>query len=105
MPRRRRSSRSFARAVELSLIAPQVIAMRSLRTHDQVEMQRMHTEKMLAFWESMSAMGVSAMSQSWSLWLSPWQTAAAATKVLEAGMRPIHRRASANARRLRRRRR
>ena len=78
--------------------------MRSLRTHDRVEMQRMHTEKMLAFWESMSAMGVSAMSQSWSLWMSPWQTAAA-TKVLEAGMRPIHRRASANARRLRRRRR
>ena len=105
MPRRRRSSRSFARVVELSLIAPQVIAMRSLRTHDQVEMQRMHTEKMLAFWESMSAMGVSAMSQSWSLWLSPWQAASAAGRILEEGMRPIHRRASANARRLRRRRR
>ena len=105
MPRRRRSNRSFARAVELSLIAPQVIAMRSLRTHDQLEMQRMHAEKMLAFWESMSAMGVSAMSQSWSLWLSPWQAASAAGRILEEGMRPIHRRAAANARRLRRRRR
>jgi hypothetical protein len=105
MPRRRRSSRSFARAVELSLIAPQVIAMRSLRTHDQLEMQRMQTEKMLAFWESMSAMGLSAMSQSWSLWASPWQAASVASRILEEGMRPIHRRASANARRLRRRRR
>lgn len=79
--------------------------MRSLRTHDPLEMQRMHTEKMLAFWESMSAMGVSAMSQSWSLWASPWQAASVASRILEEGMRPIHRRASANARRLRRRRR
>jgi hypothetical protein len=112
MPRRRRN-RSFARAVELSLVAPQVIALRSLRTHDRREMQRMGSEKVLAFWESMNAMGLQmaranqeyalfAMRQWWSPWMSPWQTAAAATKVLEEGMRPIHRRASANARRLRR---
>jgi hypothetical protein len=101
-PRRRRRTRSFARAAELALIAPQVIAMRNLRMHDQLEMQRMVTEKMFAFWESMSAMGLSAMSQAWSPWMSPWQTMAAASKVLEQGVRPVHRRAKANARRLRR---
>jgi len=112
MPRRGRN-RSFARAVELSLVAPQVIALRSLRAHDRREMQRMASEKAMAFWESMNAMGLQmaranqdyalfAMRQWWSPWMSPWQTAAAATKVLEEGMRPIHRRAKANARRLRR---
>jgi hypothetical protein len=116
MQRRARRKRigSFARAAELSLLAPQVIALRSLRMHDRREMQRMGTEKALAFWESMNAMGLQmaranqqyalfAMRQWWSPWMSPWQTAAAATKVLEQGLRPIHRRASANARRLKRR--
>lgn len=88
----------------LAFIAPQVIAMRSLRMHDQLEMQRMYTEKVFAFWESMGAMGLSAMSQAWSPWMNPWQAMAAAGKVMEQGMKPLHRRASANARRLRRRR-
>ena len=111
---RRRRIGSFARTAELSLLVPQVIALRSLRMHDRHEMQRMGTEKVLAFWESMNAMGLQmaranqqyalfAMRQWWSPWMSPWQTAAAATKVLEQGLRPIHRRASANARRLKRR--
>jgi hypothetical protein len=111
---RRRRTGSFARAAELSLLAPQVIALRSLRTHDPVEMQRMRTEKVVAFCESMSAMGLQmakanqeyalfAMRQGWSPWMSPWQTTSAARRVLEQGLRPIHRRASANARRLKRR--
>ena len=94
------------------MAAPQVIALRSLRTHDKREMQRMGTEKVFAFWESMSAMGFQmakaqqeyallAMRQ-WSPWMSPWQSYVAAAKVLEEGLRPIHRRAAANARRLRR---
>ncbi|HEX6321017.1 MAG TPA: hypothetical protein VFZ84_19310 [Burkholderiales bacterium] len=110
---RRRRIGSFAKAVELSLVAPQVVAMRSLRMHDQREMQRMGTEKVLAFWESMNAMGLQvakanqeyalfAMRQWWSPWMTPWQMAAAATKVLEKGLAPVHRRAAANARRLRR---
>ena len=102
--RRRKRTNSLIRAAELALIAPQVIAMRNLRMHDQLEMQRMCTEKVFAFWESMGAMGLSAMGQAWSPWMTPWQAMAAAGKVLEQGMRPIHRRASANARRLRRRR-
>ena len=95
------------------MVAPQVIALRSLRMHDRREMQRMGTEKVFAFWESMNAMGLQmaranqeyalfAMRQWWSPWMSPWQTAAAASKVLEQGLRPVHRRVRANARRLRR---
>ena len=76
----------------LAFVVPQVIAMRSLRLHDQLVFR--------------DAIGIfSAMAQAWSPWMSPWQTMAAASRVLEQGMKPIHRRASANARRLRRRRR
>jgi hypothetical protein len=112
--RRRRRSSAFAKSVELCLVAPQVIAMRSLRTHDQREMQRMGTEKVQAYWESMSAMGLQmakanqdyalfAMRQWWSPFMTPLQVASAAGKVLEKGLGPVHRRATANARRLRRR--
>jgi hypothetical protein len=94
--------RHAANAAKLALVVPQVIAMRSLRMHDQLEMQRMYTEKVFAFWECMTVMGLSAMTQAWSPWMSPWQGMATASKVLEQGMKPIHRRASANARRLRR---
>jgi hypothetical protein len=110
MARRRKT---LSKAVQLSLIAPQVIALRSLRMHDQREMQRMGTEKVLAFWESMNAMGLQvaranqeyalfAMRQWWSPWMTPWQMAHAAGKVLEKGLGPVHKRAAANARRLRR---
>jgi hypothetical protein len=110
---RRRRIHSLARAAELSLAAPQVVALRSLRMHDSREMQRMGSEKVLAFWESLNAMGLQmakanqeyalfAMRQWWSPWMTPWQVAAAAGKVLEKGLAPVHRRAVANARRLRR---
>jgi len=112
MARRRRTA-SLSKAAQLSFIAPQVVALRSLRTHDRREMQRMGTEKVLAFWESMNAMGLQvakanqeyalfAMRQWWSPWMTPLQMANAATKVLEKGLAPVHRRAAANARRLRR---
>ena len=103
---RRKASRrrvtSFAKAAELALIAPQIIALRSLRMHDPREMQRMRTEKVLAFWESAAAMGLQMAKANWSLWMTPWQVAAASGKVLEKGLAPVHRRAKANARRLRR---
>jgi hypothetical protein len=112
MPRRRRTP-SLSKAAQLAFIAPQVIALRSLRTHDRREMQRMGTEKVLAFWESMNAMGLQvakanqeyalfAMRQWWSPWMTPLQMTRAATKVLEKGLAPVHKRAAANARRLRR---
>lgn len=99
MPRRRRKAGSLA---GLAMVAPQVIALRSLRAHDTREMQRMGTEKVQAFWESMGAMGVQMAKANWSLWMTPWQAAAAASKVMEKGLAPVHRRAKANARRLRR---
>jgi len=105
------------------MVAPQVVALRTARmltaginpsARDRRELERMGTEKVLAFWESMNAMGLEmakaqqqyalvAMRQWWSPWVSPWSAAAAsATRVLEKGLGPVHRRASANARRLRR---
>jgi hypothetical protein len=42
------------------------------------------------------------MRQWWSPWMTPWQMAHAAGKVLEKGLGPVHKRAAANARRLRR---
>ncbi|MFL6564423.1 MAG: polyhydroxyalkanoate granule-associated phasin [Burkholderiales bacterium] len=110
------------KAAELSIAAPQVAALRVARmlaagvnpsARDRREFERMGTEKVLAFWESMNAMGMEmakaqqhyallAMRQWWSPWLSPWSAAASAARVLDKGLGPVHRRASANARRLRR---
>ena len=83
---------------------------------DRREFERMGTEKVLAYWESMNAMGLEmakaqqqyalrAMLQCWTPWLSPWSAAASATRVLEKGLAPVHRRAAANVRRLRKARR
>jgi len=100
--RRRRASSAFAKAAELCLVAPQVVALRSLRTHDAREMQRMGTEKVQAYWESVNAMTLAASRYWWTAWTSPWSAAAGASRILEQGLAPVHRRASANARRLRR---
>ena len=119
--RRYKRKRSIARVAELSLAAPQVVAIRTARilaagvnpnARDRREFERMGTEKVLAFWESMHAMGLEvakaqqryallALRQWWSPWVSPWSVARSATKVLEKGLGPVHKRASANARRLR----
>ena len=119
--KRYKRSRSIAKAAELALAAPQVVAMRSARmlaagvnpsARDRREFERMGTEKVLAFWESMNVMGLEmakaqqryapfALRQWWSPWVSPWSVAASATKVLEKGLGPVHKRVSANARRLR----
>jgi hypothetical protein len=83
---------------------------------DRRELERMGTEKVLAFWESMNAMALEmakaqqqyalfAMRPWCSPWISPPSVAASAMKVLEKGLAPVQKRASANARRLRKRRR
>ena len=69
---------------------------------DRAEFSRMHTEKVQAFWESMFAMGVqvvrtnqecarTAALQWWRLWTTP---------LFDAALTPVHKRATANARRL-----
>jgi hypothetical protein len=118
---RSKRNRSLAKFAELSVAAPQVVALRTARmlaaganpgARERRELERMGTEKMLAFWESMNAMALEmakaqqqyalfAMRQWWSPWVSPASVAASATKVLEKGLAPVHKRASANARRLR----
>jgi hypothetical protein len=123
--RRSKRNRLLAKGAALSVAAPQVVAMRTARmlaagvnpsARDRREFERMGTEKVLAFWESMNAMtlemakaqqqfALTAMRQWWSPWVSPWSVGAAAAKVLEKGLAPVQKRASANARRLRKRRR
>ena len=120
MPRRRRRKSSLVRAAELSVAAPAVMALRTARmlaagaspgARDRRELQRMGTEKVEAYWESMNAMALQAARQWWSLWLTPWTGSKTSqkklqrsmTKILEQGMIPVHRRAAANARRLSRR--
>jgi hypothetical protein len=103
------------------MAVPQVVAIRTARmlaaganpsARDRREFERMGTEKLLAYCESMNAMGLEmaraqqqyalfAMRQWWSPWASPWSMAARATRILEKGLGPVQRRASANARRLR----
>jgi hypothetical protein len=79
MPRRRRRASSLTKAAQLS------------NARDRREFQRMGTEKLTAFWESMNAMGLEmakaqqqyalfAMRQWWSPWVSPGSMAAPATK-------------------------
>ena len=97
---------------------PQVIAYRALGM-DRKEFHRMGAEKFLAFGESWNAMFVQAALENQRLALSamqafwfPWlprssasrQLGNAARGVLGAGLAPVHRRALANAKRLRRRR-
>ena len=97
---------------------------------DRAELSRMYTEKVQAFWESMFAMGAqvvrtnqecarTAALQWWRLWTTPLQTLAslpraagvvtgttprqrrrAMSKLADAALAPVHRRATANARRL-----
>ncbi len=102
---RRRRSSAFAKAAELCLVAPQVVALRSLRTHDRREMHRMGAEKVQAYWESMNAMTLAASRYWWTTWASPWSAAANASRILEPGRVPVHPRAAANPRRQWRRRR
>jgi hypothetical protein len=135
--RRRRKTTALAKAAELSMAVPQVIALRTLRmmsagaspsARDRKELSRMGTEKVQAFWESVHAMNMQvarasqeyalhAMRQALSAWASPWamlsywsaprpltqkQLRRSMGKIVAAGMGPVHKRATANARRLRR---
>jgi hypothetical protein len=111
MARHRRKSATLLKATQICFTAPQIVALRGLRTHDHLEMQRMATEKVLVFWESMTAMGLQiaranqeyalfSMRQWWWPWMTPWQMAVAAGKVWDKGLGPIHERVAANARRL-----
>ncbi|MDY0748622.1 hypothetical protein SNE35_29260 [Paucibacter sp. R3-3] len=110
-----RHARSLGtRSAELGFAAPQVVAIRLGRMMqpglpDTVEFQRMFTEKQSAFWRAGLAMAQQAFALQMSLggamlrgswgW-SPWSL----LSVLDRGMAPIHATATANLRRLSRKR-
>lgn len=85
---RRKKTGPLAKAVELSIAAPQVIALRTARfaagSGDHSEWLRMGTEKVQAFQESGIAMGFQlwrsnfelaqlATRQWWSFWQNAWR--------------------------------
>jgi hypothetical protein len=116
------------KSAELGLAVPLVVAHRVARmaragsspnARDRREFTRMGTEKVMAFNESWMAMwaqamriqqeiGVAVWRSWWSTWTSPRSARAlpgvdapwAALRMMSEGMAPIHRRATANARRL-----
>ncbi len=131
----RGSARSLIKAAELSIAAPQVIAMRTARmmaaghtpgARDRSEFSRMGAEKLEAFTEAWMAMAAQTFKasqhfgQQWGLLaMRPWWLASAADYgklfgarattaraqrlalgAFEQAMAPVHKRATANARRL-----
>jgi hypothetical protein len=119
MPQRRRSRAQplAVKAAELAIAVPQVVAHRLTRmalagakpsARDQREFRRMGQEKVHAFWQSWFAMGwafVSSWQRAWLAMLQgarvPMFAALPALDVLAGkGLAPIHRHATANARRL-----
>lgn len=125
--RRTSKTKSLAtKSVELAFAAPQVVAHRVARmaaagavpsARDRREFQRMGTEKVAAFSESMNAMAQQAFRANQTLaasmfraFWSPWTGGSAARLgrdmhgavlgVLDKGIAPVHSKATANAKRL-----
>jgi hypothetical protein len=124
--RRRRARRLATQAVELGFAVPEVVAHRIGRmvlagaapsAHEREELFRMSAEKVLAFHEAWNGMMIAAwrtnlrLFLSASVWSPPWPFVShprwrrtlqrMAVDILASGMAPIHRRAVANAKRLR----
>lgn len=123
MFRRRRRKRLYTKSAELALAVPQVMAHRLMRmassgkptSRDRREFDRMITEKVEAVGEAWGKMAVKtfeanqelafSLMKSWlrgspSLVRQAGAVQRAAGSVLAAGIAPVHRRATANARRL-----
>lgn len=110
-------------ATEVAYAAPQVIAHRLTRmvfagvnpsVRDQREFYRMGTEKVEAFYESWNAMMLQTLQINQSIFFSMWfpwaaqssskspveQLEQAATQILTSAIKPVHKRAVSNAKRL-----
>jgi hypothetical protein len=109
--RRRSSPRAARQAVDLAFSVPQVVAHRLARmavatpvpsARDRREFLLMGAEKWAAFHEAWSAVLLETTLASWRFWLAAWARARRTFAALLArGNTPYHRRAVANARRLR----
>ena len=123
MPSRHRgrgAARISIQALELAIAAPQVMAYRlatmalagaSPTARDRREFHRMGVEKIAAFYESWNAMFLALLRANLNLAVTPFQfwwslhrRRRTGLAILGASLDPIHRRVTANARRLRRRR-
>jgi hypothetical protein len=113
MPTRRKPPRLSRQATELAIAVPQVVAHRLARlalagpvpsARDRREFHGMGQEKVLAFWQSWFAMGWAMLEASQLAWVAVLQGARVplpdAHGILSKGLAPVHRRATANARRL-----
>lgn len=129
MPSRKSRSHHIAKQLtELSIAAPQVVMHRTARmaaagnvlsARDQVELTRMSSEKVLAFYQSWAGMWMAAYAVQVELGRSLLTSllsvgsggkpnamsavaasSGAAAKVLAAGLAPVHKAAVANAKRL-----
>jgi hypothetical protein len=113
MPTRRSNQRLVRQSSELALAVPQVMAHRLTRmalagpvlsARDKREFHGMAQEKMHAFWQSWFAMGwatTQAMQKTWIAMLQGAKLPAIDMHHIAAkGMAPVHRKATANARRL-----
>lgn len=114
MPASRRNTAKLSRqSAELAIAVPQVMAHRLTRmalagplpnARDRREFRGMGNEKVLAFWQSWFAMGWAVLQAGQQAWLAALQGARVplldTQKVLSQGLAPVHRRATANARRL-----
>ena len=122
------SQSTTARLAELSFLAPQVMALRAARIAmgtDSEGLRHMGNEKVQAYWESMSAMGIQmvraqqeytlmAMRQWLTAWTVPWTMAGMLSnshahqkhvqrsmeQVIEQGMIPVGKRLRSNLRKL-----
>jgi hypothetical protein len=109
-----RHSTALARqATELAIAVPQVVAHRLTRmalagpvpnARDRREFHGMAQEKVHAFWQSWFAMGWAMVQATQQAWLAGLQGARVplldTQAILSKGMAPVHRKATANARRL-----
>lgn len=113
MPRRRTSTLLARQSAELAFAVPQVVAHRLARlalagprpsARDRREFHVMGAEKVTAFWQSWFAMGWAMVEATQKAWLATLQGARVpmfdAHAILSRGMAPVHRAATANARRL-----
>ena len=109
----RKSPRLARQATELAIAVPQVVAHRLTRmalagpwpnARDQREFHGMAQEKVHAFWQSWFAMGWAMVEATQQAWLAMLQGARVPMvdmqHVMARGMGPVHRKATANARRL-----
>ena len=113
MTKRRNNQRLARQSSELALAVPQVVAHRLTRmalagpvpnARDRREFSGMAQEKVHAFWQSWFAMGwatTAAMQKSWMAMLQGARVPAIDLQHIAAkGMAPVHRKATANAKRL-----